>query len=1070
MSDCPDIGLFDALADGQLDPAMTLELRAHLSTCAECRQRDHRRLENNRLLGALREVLGSGNSNPVDSLVGKRVGAYQVIGVLGRGGMATVYEATQEHPRRSVALKLMNQSLSSSASLRRFELEAEILGRLQHDGIARIYEAGFAEVIVDARRAANDRDDFCSTHKTTDARAVVARVPFFAMELIRGQRLTDFAHSMRLDTRERLELIIKVCHAVQFAHQKGVIHRDLKPGNILVVDESSIADADQWSASPQSRASRLAVAPTGLRASIKILDFGVARATGVDQCAVTKCTDVGQIIGTLAYMSPEQAAGDTAMLDTRSDIYALGVVTFELLSGRLPIEIRGRLLPDAVRAIRDDPPQRLGAILSPLRGDVETIVAKALEKDPQRRYASAAALADDIERFLSGRPISARSASVVYQVRRFAARNKALVGGAAATLAALIVGLAGTLYGLVEATAQRNAAIEAGLRAEQGRLEAERRRSEAEALTGLLTQLLGSANPHEVKGRQYTVLQLLDDFERTFDAQLQNQPEVEASIRSTVGNAYRFLGDYPSAERHLKRAHELIAARCGPMDDRTLRSRVDLAWLLHDQARYDEAAAELNDVLRIRRAVLGSEHAEVASTMNALADVLRHPGRRDEAEPLLRAALEMRRRLLGDHHPDVAESLANLAKLLRESGQYESAETTIIDAMNIWRAVYGPEHPLLVDALNEQTWIAFVRGDVRRAENIGRSAVAMGRKLLGNNHPDLGNSLYSVALCLRARRDFAEAENLMREALAIYRRAHGDIHPSVATALDSLGLILNSKGDYAAAEPLLREALATRTSLFGDEHPETLSSLGNVAAFLRARGKLDEAEELFRAIVDRRRRRNGDAHPETAFAIAGLAGIRRMRGDSKTAESGYREALAIARQRLDANHMFIATCLSNLGQIAVEQHRLVEAETLLRDALSVARGRGAGERAETLSIAHHLAMLLIQTQRFSECDRLLADLMPLAQDGPRDRRLTRFLTDYGICLRELARLSDAQTLLLEALEISRESLGDRNEHTRAAARELQSVYEQMSEPEKAAALNDLLASTQPAARSTDARP
>jgi WD40 repeat protein/predicted Ser/Thr protein kinase len=331
-----------------------------------------------------------------------RIGGYRIVRLLGEGGMGTVYEAEQDSPRRPVALKVIRPGLISPALLKRFAQEAQILGRLHHPGIAQIYEAG---------RAPDGQ-------------------PFFAMEFIRGLPLDEYARRRQLDPAARLDLLARVCDAVQHAHDQGVIHRDLKPGNILV-DETG---------------------------QPKVLDFGVARATDADLQATTRRTEAGQLLGTLGYMSPEQVTGDPAALDRRSDVYALGVILFELLADRLPYQIQDLPLPEVARVIREQEPSRLGSINSVFRGDVETIVAKALEKDKARRYASAGELAADIRRHQRHEPIRARPASALYQMRKFARRHKALVGGVAGVVAALVLGLIGTALFAVREAEQRGQA------------------------------------------------------------------------------------------------------------------------------------------------------------------------------------------------------------------------------------------------------------------------------------------------------------------------------------------------------------------------------------------------------------------------------------------------------------------------------------------------------------------------------------------------------------------------------------------------------------------------------------
>lgn len=368
-----------------------------------------------------------------DGRLPERIGRYEIIRKLGEGGMGVVYEARQDHPKRIIALKVIAPGLTSRHLLRRFQQEAEVLGHLQHPGIAHIYEAGIAEVRSPSGPAYEQ--------------------PYLAMELINGRPLNEYCRARGLGTRERLELLAKVCDAVQHAHQKGVIHRDLKPANIFVVDEDEASHRQQARQGGTSLHASAAAIP-------KILDFGVARATESDIQAVTMRTDVGQLIGTVPYMSPEQVSGDPKQLDLRSDVYALGVILYELLAERLPIDVRDRSIPEAARMIREDGPSRLSSVSTVFRGDVETIVARAMEKDKERRYQSAAELAADIRRYLRDEPIVARPASAMYQFRKFAKRNKSIVAGIAATFIALVVGVVGMSVFAVRESRQRKLAEE----------------------------------------------------------------------------------------------------------------------------------------------------------------------------------------------------------------------------------------------------------------------------------------------------------------------------------------------------------------------------------------------------------------------------------------------------------------------------------------------------------------------------------------------------------------------------------------------------------------------------------
>ncbi|MCA9280402.1 MAG: protein kinase, partial [Phycisphaerales bacterium] len=361
----------------------------------------------------------SQDDDPDSTAIPEVIGGYRVVRRLGHGGMGIVYEAEQSNPRRRVAIKVVRAGLNSAHTRRRFEHEAHVLGKLQHPGIAHIYGAGTASIAG-------------------------VEAPYFVMEFIDGLPLDQYIKRNELDLRSRLELIARVSDAVQYAHQKGVIHRDLKPANILIMDAPPTTGHD--------------TKPSDTIGQPKVLDFGVARLTDDDSAAHTLHTQPGQLIGTLAYMSPEQVSGAGADIDTRCDVYALGVIAFEVLTERLPLDLAGKTVPDIALAIRDAAPKRAGQLLPELRGEVETILSKALEKDRDQRYSSAAELAADLRRYLRDEPIIARAPTAMYQLRKFAKRNRALVVAGCIAVLALVGGLFGVSLALIEARHQRDTA------------------------------------------------------------------------------------------------------------------------------------------------------------------------------------------------------------------------------------------------------------------------------------------------------------------------------------------------------------------------------------------------------------------------------------------------------------------------------------------------------------------------------------------------------------------------------------------------------------------------------------
>ena len=431
--------------------------------------------------------------------------------------------------------------------------------------------------------------------------------------------ITEYAEEKKLGTRERLELSAQVCDAVHHGHQKGIIHRDLKPGNILVNSEGQV----------------------------KVIDFGVARSTDSDMALTTLQTDVGQLIGTLQYMSPEQCAADPNDIDTRSDVYALGVVQYELLCGQLPYDVKQKAIHEVARVIREEQPTRPSTISRQLRGDLETITLKALEKNRERRYQSALELAQDIRRYLAGRAIIGRPPSMVYQLQIFARRHRAIFAALIAVFLVLAVGLAVSSGMYFRAESAREETARERDRALTAEQEAKKRRAEAEAVTTFLSETLAAVDPSEAQGKEVTVREMLDKASEKIDEAFVYQPLVEATLRATIGNTYRVLGENYTAEQHLEKALDLRVRELGGDHQETLVSMKDLAILYRRQSRFDEVEPLYLRSLELSRRVLGEKHPDTLIVMSELAALYRDQGRFDEAEPLHLETLELRRNVPG---------------------------------------------------------------------------------------------------------------------------------------------------------------------------------------------------------------------------------------------------------------------------------------------------------------------------------------------------------------------------------------------------------------------------------------
>ena len=721
-----------------------------------------------------------------------QIGHYRITRVIASGGMGTVYEAVQENPRRAVAVKVMRTGLLSRSAQRRFEYEAQILARLRHPGIAQIFEADVYQQGDDA-------------------------APFFAMEYIPSAApITRFAEEKKLDARRRLAMFAKVCEAVHHGHQKGIIHRDLKPSNILV-DSSG---------------------------QTKIIDFGVARSTGSDLALTTLQTGVGQLIGTLQYMSPEQCAGDPHDLDTRSDIYSLGVVLYELLAGQLPYDVTKISLLEATRVIREQNPMKLSTIQRVFRGDIETIVLKALEKDRQRRYQSAADLAQDIDRYLNQQPILARPPSTWYHLRVFARRNRAACTVLIALFFVLLASSIVTTVLYLRADAARQETVREKDRAVTAERVAAARAVQAEEVTGFLSKTLSSVRPADALGHEVTVKEMLDEAARRISTAFVKHPLAEANLRLTIGNTYRALGKYQDAEPHLLAAIDLFQKHMGPNhldsaaainelaalyegqgaypqaeklqrqamaiyeqtggtdDSRVTMAQNNLGVLLWRQGKYDEAEAMLTRVLSTRRNRKEDDRS-ITNALNNLAMVLKDKGDYEEAEPLYRESLAIRRKLMKDDDPALASSLNNLAALLKDVGKLDEAESMYRESLTIRKKVLGETHPHVARALNNLAEVLVFRGNLEEAEPMIAKALEIQASQVGEQTDQMGYFLLTQAQLFMARKQWPQAEKSIGRSLDILRGVLPLTHWVIPYAESLLGETLAKQDRFDEAEPLL---------------------------------------------------------------------------------------------------------------------------------------------------------------------------------------------------------------------------------------------------------------------------
>ena len=824
-----------------------------------------------------------------------RIGPYRLCERIGEGGMGTVYRAEQDAPlRREVAIKLLRRGFDTAELARRFEAERSTLARMEHPYIARVLDAG-AEPRVG---------------------------PYFVMELVRGERITMFCDRHRLTIRERLELFLLVCEAVQHAHQKGVLHRDLKPSNVLVIREQE-------------------------RALPKIIDFGIARvfeseAAGSDAPRTREAI----LLGTPEYMSPEQAGASPGGMDTRTDIYSLGVLLYELLAGHLPYRFPGDSPADIMRVLateepgrpstaatapgadpatatprsrhrrtdsapvaeaRRTTPQRLRRLLA---GDLDAIILKAIRREPAQRYASVERLAEDVRRHLEGRPVLARRGSWAYRAGRFARRHRMGVTAVASVALALV------------AVATVSAVQSARLARERDRARAAEARALAEAkasqeVARFLRGLFQGANPAESRGATVTARDLLDRGARSVDRDLAGQPALQARMLRELAEVYQTLGLYDQADSLIGRALDRIGAAPGSHDEERAAALELRGVITHDQGELDESEQYHREALALLRAAHQGPDEDVARNLNYLAVTLQARGDLAAAEPLYREALSMYEALFGTRHQEVAWGQSTLGWVLHQQARYAEAESLYRAALAAQVGILGERHPDVAHTLNSLAGVRWQLGDYDESEALWRRALGTYRELYPEGHPAVARAMFNLARVLRARGELAEADSLNRASLALTRTLLGTEHPTYAIHLAGLAGTRLDLGHPEEAERLLRESLALRRAAGSSETVPVAGTEETLALTLIARGRARAAEAVALAIhaLSVRLARQGPDHPDVAGALVALGRARAAGGDAAGADSALAAGYALRRRALGDGHPLTVEAGAYLGRL-----------------------------------------------------------------------------------------------------------------------------------------------------------
>lgn len=814
---------------------------------------------------------------------GASIGPYKLLELIGEGGFGSVFMAEQHKPvSRKVALKIIKLGMDTREVVARFEQERQALAILDHPNIAKVFDAG----------------------ATSTGR------PYFVMELCAGEPIDAYCDRHRLDISQRLDLFTQVCSAVQHAHTKGLIHRDIKPSNVLVSSHDGKPHA-------------------------KVIDFGIAKATASKLAEHDVFTEHKQMIGTPAYMSPEQAEGSLD-IDTRTDIYSLGVLLYELLTGSTPFtsrSLRSAAYAEMLRIIREVEPPKPSTRLSQssdtiasvaasrqteprrlnttIRGELDWIAMKALEKDRARRYESANGLAADIRRYLSGEAVVAAPPSRAYKLRKFVKRHRlqVIAGGVVAT--ALMVATGVSVRFAISEAAQRKEAVRQTEIAETNAAAEAKARRRAEGINAFVTKALQSSDPLQTGKQDVTIAQVMGNAVREIDAgAFKDDPATEADLKNTIG------------------------------------------LILKNGGKYDRAKALFEQALATNNQVSGEDSAAAARTMHNLAALHLSLGQDVEAEPLLDRSVTILEKAYGPEHREVASGINLLAVLHYLRGNLEKAEPLFVRSLAIREKAYGPESREVAVNLNDFALLYETMERIDKAETLMKRAAAIYEKLLGPDHPDVAASLNSLAILYEGQGDHAKAEPLYVRALAICEKSLGPDHPLTATGQHNLADLYRRNGQYTQAEPLYVRALTSREKALGPDHADVSATLNNLAMLYKAAGRYAEAEPLFLRTVAIDERTLGPDHPDLALSFHNLASLYESQERFDKAEETFNRSLAMREKTLGPEDQEVASSLNSLALLYARQQKFDQAEPrALRaiDILTKARGPDHPDVAQVLT-------------------------------------------------------------------------------------------------------------------------
>ncbi|MFT7669722.1 MAG: serine/threonine protein kinase/tetratricopeptide (TPR) repeat protein [Planctomycetota bacterium] len=925
---------------------------------------------------------------------------YVLVEEIGEGGMGTVWRARQEEPvQRDVALKVIKLGMDTRQVVARFEAERQALALMDHPSIAKVYDAGVTET----------------------------GRPYFVMELVHGSPITEFCDNEGMPTVQRLALFRQVCLAVQHAHQKGILHRDLKPSNILVTMVDGVAQP-------------------------KVIDFGIAKAMEKPLTDSSLATEAFQVMGTPEYMPPEQASG--LDVDTRADVYSLGVVLYELLTGAPPFGRETGGLNDLgklLRQIHDETPpkpstrasdlgealeliarkhgEQRGTFTRSLRGDLDWIVMKALEKDRERRYATAVELSEDIGRHLANEPVLASPPSTKYRVGKFVRRNRLTVGSAtmvALTLVIATIGL-GLLYSrtlISEALAIRQA------------------ETSRQALSFMI-EMFEVSDPSQARGETVTAREILDRGAERIDRELADQPEIRATLAATMGEVYSGLGLYRRAAELLSLAEEIKSDLDGEEDPDVLRLSAEIAGMWANQSRLEESEELLRETLERQQRLLGTDHIDVLGSCLLLSNVLEQRSKFDEAEALARATLDTACRTLGEDHELALRALNRLGLAYKAAGRFDKAEEQLRKALELRRRIDGDNHPETLNIITNIGELYMDMGRFEEAEDLFDEGLETARLVFGDEHPNFVTYRSKLALLYRQQGRLEEAEKAYRAVIEIQRRTRGDLHLSTLVSLNTLGAILMNQGRFDEAEPYYLEALEGLRSEVGEQSEQTLTIFGNMAMFYLQTNQLEDAETWGWKTYEGSKALHGEDHPLTILRLENLANVFYAQGAYDAAVEILEQVLEGRRRGLGNEHPAITRTLVNLSVVLGNMGDL-EGARAVREELLERTFDGLG--FDYANVAEELASLareLFTNEEYERAAECMGEILRIRLEalGSEDPLTVGSMRDAMKVAIQLERWDEVEARGIEYYETHLRVLGAKHSNTKTFLRRMVEGYE-----------------------------